>query len=194
MKVFVKERVRAGSKCQEFRDDRQVQNPTNVIDQPDGRFHTIHLHCIGPIVDSNGYQHTLTVIDRFTGYLVIHPLKSLTFVDTFYAIQSAWIKYYGYLALAKRVWLHVEPETRLNAPHQGPFDVIARHEDYYTIDVNGKQKKYNVDRLKPHYELNHVIFGGESAGTTDLKRHNRRALRRQPLHELLVDYDPDDLV
>ena len=98
------------------------------------------------------------------------------------------------LALAKRVWLHVEPETRLNAPHQGPFDVIARHEDYYTIDVNGKQKKYNVDRLKPHYELNHVIFGGESAGTTDLKRHNRRAPRRQPLHELLVDYDPDDLI
>ena len=96
MKVFVKERVRAGSKCQEFRDDRQVQKQINVIDQPDGRFHTIHLHCIGPIVDSNGYQHALTVIDRFTGYLVIHPLKSLTFVDTFYAIQSAWIKYYRY--------------------------------------------------------------------------------------------------
>ena len=337
MKQFVRDRVQSCRKCQEFREERPVQNPVKVIEQPDTRFHTIHLDCIGPMVDSNGYKHALTIIDRHTGYLVIHPLKAETYVETFNALQAAWFKYYGYpsaiitdqgsnfvnqfmqqltsylgirhiiaaaghpqtngflerrhrdlkhsircldpnnwahaipllqlalnnvqmsdkkytpaqmvvgtgqklpsdffsdtncsmaewseettqkfiramnelrpariehhstrklftkadLALARRVWLSIEPKTKLDAPHHGPYEVIARKDDYYTIDVDGKQKRYNVDRLKPHYELNHIIFGGHSLGTIELDRHNRRAPRKQTFQDLLQEYNPNEPV
>ena len=91
------------------------------------------------------------------------------------------------LFLAERVWLRVEPDTKLDSPYQGPFAVLKRAEDHFTIDVDGQHKRYNVDRLKPHYDLNHVIFNGDSIGRPQLDLHNKRAPRKQSFADLLQD-------
>lgn len=42
-------------------------------------FHTIHLDCTGPFTRSNeGYKHILLIIDGFTKFCILKPLKTLT--------------------------------------------------------------------------------------------------------------------
>ena len=70
---------------------------------------------------------------------------------------------------------------------------MARKDDYYTLDVAGQHKRYNVDRLKPHYELNHILFGRDSVGEPQLTRYNKKAPRKQSFQELLEEYNPDQI-
>ena len=90
------------------------------------------------------------------------------------------------LFLTKRVWLQVDG-PKMKAPFEGPYEVIARREDTFTIDVAGKHKRYHIERLQPHYEENNLMFGGNSIGQPSLDTHNRRSRRKQTFADLLVD-------
>ena len=87
--------VRKCAKCQEYRL-APIGNPVRIIDQPDSRFHVIHLDCISPMLESGGHQFALTVIDRFTGYIVIQPMGLLTFVETINAFLASWLGFFGF--------------------------------------------------------------------------------------------------
>ena len=40
----------------------------------------------------------------------------------------------------------------LQPPYDGPFKVLERTNNYFLIDINGKEKTINIDRLKPCYQ------------------------------------------
>lgn len=45
-------------------------------------FHTIHLDCTGPFTESNeGYKHILLIVDGFTKFCLIKPLKTLNALE-----------------------------------------------------------------------------------------------------------------
>ena len=39
----------------------------------------------------------------------------------------------------------------LQAPYDGPFQVLKRHNKHYTLDISGQSKVVSLDRLKPVY-------------------------------------------
>lgn len=39
----------------------------------------------------------------------------------------------------------------LQPPYDGPFHVLKRHNEHYTLDILGKEKVISLDHLKPAY-------------------------------------------
>lgn len=51
-------------------------HPIDKIPEP---FHTVHADCVGPFIKSpEGFKHILLLIDAFTKFLFIIPLRTLT--------------------------------------------------------------------------------------------------------------------
>ena len=58
------------------------------------------------------------------------------------------------LDTCSRVWVRNNaPDNSLSPLYKGPFDVVARHDKYFTIDCAGRLDNVSVDRLKAFYEL-----------------------------------------
>jgi len=54
------------------------------------------------------------------------------------------------LRTCTHIWLRVDRVRKpLEAPYQGPFEVIQRHEDTITISIRGKPVTVSIDRVKP---------------------------------------------
>lgn len=53
----------------------------------------------------------------------------------------------------RKVFVRVDKvKTGLQAPYEGPYEVVRRFRKYDVIDVNGKNKSISIDRLKPAFE------------------------------------------
>ena len=52
------------------------------------------------------------------------------------------------LVSAKFVFLRREARKPLETPYVGPYEVISKHEKYYTLQMGSRQEKVSVDRLK----------------------------------------------
>ena len=49
---------------------------------------------------------------------------------------------------AKFVFLRREAKKPLETPYVGPYEVLAKHEKYYTLQMGNRQEKVSIDRLK----------------------------------------------
>ncbi|CAH2008164.1 unnamed protein product [Acanthoscelides obtectus] len=46
---------------------------------PKEPFHTLYMDCLGPLpASTDGYKHALVVVDAFTKYCILTPMKSVT--------------------------------------------------------------------------------------------------------------------
>ena len=52
------------------------------------------------------------------------------------------------LRSAKFVFLKREAKKPLETPYVGPYEVLAKHEKYYTLQMGNRQEKVSIDRLK----------------------------------------------
>ena len=52
------------------------------------------------------------------------------------------------LLSAKFVFLRREARKPLETPYVGPYEVIAKHEKYYTLQMGNRQEKVSIDHLK----------------------------------------------
>jgi len=54
------------------------------------------------------------------------------------------------LKTCSHIWLRIDRVRRpLEAPYQGPFEVLRREDDTFTIEVRGKPVVVSIDRVKP---------------------------------------------
>ena len=54
------------------------------------------------------------------------------------------------LASATHVFVHFDAHKRpLQAPYQGPFEVLEKHDKYFKLDLGSRQDIVSLDRLKP---------------------------------------------
>ena len=69
--------------CQQSKITRHVQlNPKKFI-APDGRFKHVHMDLIDPLPESDGYKYCETIIDRFSHWPVVIPLKAISVARAF---------------------------------------------------------------------------------------------------------------
>ncbi|KAI0221410.1 hypothetical protein LSAT2_027247, partial [Lamellibrachia satsuma] len=56
------------------------------------------------------------------------------------------------LSTATHVFVRVDVHRRpLQAPYQGPFKVVERHEKFYKLDLGTRHDTVSIDRLKPAF-------------------------------------------
>jgi hypothetical protein len=66
-----------------------LQGPIRLPDKPSNPIHTIHVDCLGPLpVSSEKYKHVLVVVDAFTKYCNLIPLKTVTADETRHSLQG----------------------------------------------------------------------------------------------------------
>lgn len=66
-----------------------LQGYINPVEKPKEPFHTLHMDCLGPLpMSTDGYKHILVIVDAFTKYCILTPMKSVTTAEVREKIQS----------------------------------------------------------------------------------------------------------
>ena len=82
--------------CIENKINRKNIVPPFRISIPGGRFEKIHIDIVGPLLNTKiGNKYALTIIDRFTRYIVAAPIASIEADHVFDKLMSVWIQYFG---------------------------------------------------------------------------------------------------
>lgn len=85
----VRTHVRECAVCQKMRaKPREVSPGTTMAETP---FESIYIDCFGPLPESNGYKHVLCMVDRFSAWTVLAPVKNLSAEDLAMAFWVHWI-------------------------------------------------------------------------------------------------------
>lgn len=82
-------------KCQRSKVQQHTRSPPGHFSAPDGRFKHIHVDLVGPLMEVDGYQYLLTIVDRFTRWPVVVPLRSTTASVIAQTILREWIATFG---------------------------------------------------------------------------------------------------
>ena len=80
--------------CQRSKVQRHVTPPIGDFDMPSRRFSHIHADLVSMPV-SNGFNHLLTIVDRFTRWPVAVPLSNISAEAVLDALAQQWIAFFG---------------------------------------------------------------------------------------------------
>ena len=81
--------------CQKSKVTRKVHSPLGSFLQPTQRFSHIHIDLIGPLPQVNSYKYCLTMIDRFTRWPEVYPLKDSSKESVCTGLVNAWVSRFG---------------------------------------------------------------------------------------------------
>lgn len=81
--------------CQRSKVQRHAKAQVQFIPVPGRRFSHVHIDIVGPLPQSRGYTHLLTIIDRSTRWPEAVPLTSTASTDCADVFFSAWISRFG---------------------------------------------------------------------------------------------------
>lgn len=87
--------ARACEHCQRAKVDRHTQAPLQQFPATTERFSVIHIDLIGPLPVAEDFRYCLTMIDRYTRWPEVVPLKSITADDIICALRDGWFSRFG---------------------------------------------------------------------------------------------------
>ncbi|BHF59507.1 hypothetical protein SprV_0100246600 [Sparganum proliferum] len=77
--------------CQRNKVQRHNKSPSGTFPSPDARFNHVYLDVVGPLPPSNGYNHLLTCVDRYTRWPEAIPLPNVQAETIVKAFVSRWV-------------------------------------------------------------------------------------------------------
>ena len=95
MSKQIKEWVRCCQQCQTSKIQLHTKAPSERIPVQDARFEVVHIDLVGPLPQSQGKTHVLTVVDRFSPWPEVFPLSSTDTETVARALLSGWVARYG---------------------------------------------------------------------------------------------------
>lgn len=81
--------------CQRAKIHRHTSAPLGQLPTPSGRFQILHVDLVGPLPLSEGFQHVLTVVDRFTRWPEVIPVRDTSAETCARALMTHWIARFG---------------------------------------------------------------------------------------------------
>ena len=91
----VKEWARCCNQCQWAKVHLHTRVPVERIPVPDARFEIIHVDLVGPLPQSRGHTHVLTLVDRFSRWQEALPLANTDTEAVARVLLSGWVARYG---------------------------------------------------------------------------------------------------
>ena len=74
---------------------RHVKAPITVIPPSQQRFGDVHLDLVGPLPPSEDHRYLLTMVDRFSRWPEVIPLKDISAASCSNAFVRHWLPRYG---------------------------------------------------------------------------------------------------
>jgi len=81
--------------CQQSKVHRHVRLQPLKIPIPQRRFSHIHVDLVGPLLNSNGFTHLFTIIDRTSHWMEAVPLVQTTAAACAKVLLSHWVSRFG---------------------------------------------------------------------------------------------------
>ena len=95
MKSKIKEWTRNCVICQTSKIQQHTKSPIIAIEMPTRRFRAINVDLVGPLPESNGYKYLLTIIDRFTRWPEVIPLRDIETTTVAQAFLENYVARFG---------------------------------------------------------------------------------------------------
>ena len=91
----VKKLCKSCLQCQKSKVTRHtVLQPSHFV-APESRFRHVHIDIVGPLPECDGFKYLLTMIDRFSRWPEVAPLKDIEATTICRAFTDNWITRFG---------------------------------------------------------------------------------------------------
>ena len=87
--------ARSCNQCQQSKVHTHTRAPLEQIETPSGRFQHVHIDIVGPLPEVRGYKYLLTIMDRFTRWPEVIPLKDIDTKSVARAYALNWVARFG---------------------------------------------------------------------------------------------------
>ena len=152
MRRDIKNWVQTCIQCQKAKVTRHNKTPVGQMPPSSGKFRDVHIDIVGPLSTNQGYSYLLTIIDRYSRWLEVVPLrdiKSETIVDAF---LLHWVARYGVpeTLISDR---GAQFESSLWKIMTRKLGIYKIHTPAYTPSMNGlieRQHRIIKDALRAH--------------------------------------------
>ena len=87
--------ARACDHCQRSKVQTHIRAPLQAFEVPNRRFQHVHIDLVGPLPEARGHKYLLTVMDRFTRWPEVIPLKDIDSRSVAQAYTQNWVARFG---------------------------------------------------------------------------------------------------
>ena len=87
--------ARACNLCQKSKVQTHIRAPLQVFETPNRRFQHVHINLVDPLPEAQGHKYLLTVMDRFTRWPEVIPLKDIDARSVARAYIQNWVARFG---------------------------------------------------------------------------------------------------
>ena len=81
--------------CQQSKTTRHVKLIPDHFVTPDARFDSVHVDLVGPLPEIEGYKYMFTMIDRFSRWIEVVPIKDMEAPTVTRAFFDTWVCRFG---------------------------------------------------------------------------------------------------